>query len=151
MLKESLMGGRGRLRQGGGTGLWGRERPCRPARSQIGIASSVAQTRPHLSTSGRPFMLAKMRSTATTVPAGWPVRRDRRPRSSQCRGCLRLTAALLSGAGALYGQDRKDAPESETNPNLLTTETFPAASGDTLRVEVSVGGGFVARLSPESK
>ncbi len=45
----------------------------------------------------------------------------------------------------------KDAPESETNPNLLTTETFPAASGDTLRVEVSVGGGFVARLSPESK
>src|SRR5207244_5615996 len=43
----------------------------------------------------------------------------------------------------------KDAPESETNPNRLTTETFPAASGDTPRGQVSVDGGFVARFSPE--
>jgi hypothetical protein len=45
----------------------------------------------------------------------------------------------------------KDAPESQTDPNRLTTETFPAASGDTLRVQVSVGGGFVARFSATGK
>jgi alpha-glucosidase len=45
----------------------------------------------------------------------------------------------------------KDAPDSETNPNRLTTETFSAASSDKLRVQVAVDGGFVAQLSPAEK
>jgi alpha-glucosidase len=45
----------------------------------------------------------------------------------------------------------KDAPDSETNPNHLTTETFPAAASDTLRVQVASGGGFVARFSAQGK
>jgi alpha-glucosidase len=42
----------------------------------------------------------------------------------------------------------KDAPDSETNPNHLTTEKFAALSNDTLRVHVSPGGGFVAKFLP---
>jgi alpha-glucosidase len=45
----------------------------------------------------------------------------------------------------------KDAAESATNPNRLTTETFSAAPNDTLRVQVAEGGGFVTQLSPAGK
>jgi len=45
----------------------------------------------------------------------------------------------------------KDTPSSGTNPNRLTTEAFTAASNDTLRVELSVGGGFAAQFVPASK
>jgi alpha-glucosidase len=45
----------------------------------------------------------------------------------------------------------KDAPESETKPNRLTTESFPAVSNDTLRVRLAAGGGFAAEFSPQGK
>jgi alpha-glucosidase len=43
----------------------------------------------------------------------------------------------------------KDAPDAETDPNRLTTETFPASSSDILRIRVAVDGGFVVIFSPE--
>ena len=58
---------------------------------------------------------------------------------------LELPFAFL-GPGRYTGKVWKDAPDSETNPNHLTIETFPAASTDTLRVRVTAGGGFVAKL-----
>ena len=45
----------------------------------------------------------------------------------------------------------KDVPNSETNPNHLTTETFPVAAGDTLKLRVATDGGFVAQFSPGGK
>jgi alpha-glucosidase len=45
----------------------------------------------------------------------------------------------------------KDAPDALTDPNHLTTETFPAAPGDTLHIPVSVDGGFVAQFTPTRK
>lgn len=45
----------------------------------------------------------------------------------------------------------KDAPDSETHPNHLTTETLTAAASDTVRVQVTAGGGFVARFSAQGK
>lgn len=45
----------------------------------------------------------------------------------------------------------KDTPESETNPNRLTTETFSTGSNDTLRMYAAAGGGFVAQLSPAGR
>jgi alpha-glucosidase len=42
----------------------------------------------------------------------------------------------------------KDAPDSETNPNHVMTQTFTASSKDTLRIHMVAGGGLVARFSP---
>lgn len=43
----------------------------------------------------------------------------------------------------------KDAPETETDPNRLTTETFTASSSDVLKVRLSEDGGFVAQFTPK--
>jgi alpha-glucosidase len=63
---------------------------------------------------------------------------------------LELPLTFL-GPGRYTASGWKDAPESETDPNRLATETFPAASSDTLRVRVSEGGGFVARFAPADR
>jgi len=43
----------------------------------------------------------------------------------------------------------KDAPETETDPNRLTTESVSVSSSDTLRVRVAIDGGFVAQFTPQ--
>ena len=45
----------------------------------------------------------------------------------------------------------KDAPETEGDPNRLTTETFSASTSDTLRVRLSEDGGFAAQFTPQRK
>jgi alpha-glucosidase len=60
---------------------------------------------------------------------------------------LELPLAFL-GSSQYTASIWKDASDSETNPNHLTTQTFAASSKDTLWVQMSPGGGFVARFSP---
>ena len=45
----------------------------------------------------------------------------------------------------------KDAPETDTDPNRLTTDAFAAATSDTLRVHLSEDGGLVAVFTPQHK
>jgi alpha-glucosidase len=43
----------------------------------------------------------------------------------------------------------KDAPDAETNPNDLVTETTRLSSGGHLKIHLALDGGFVAQLIPE--
>lgn len=45
----------------------------------------------------------------------------------------------------------KDAPDAETNPNHLITETLAVSAHDTLRVPMALDGGFVVQLTPVSQ
>ena len=45
----------------------------------------------------------------------------------------------------------KDAPDADSQPNHLTTETLNLSPADPLRVHLSLDGGFVAQLTPESR
>lgn len=45
----------------------------------------------------------------------------------------------------------KDAPETETDPNRLTTASFSASTSDTLRVRLSEDGGFAVQFTPQRK
>jgi alpha-glucosidase len=89
---------------------------------------------------GEVLVTARRRGTTWYV-GGMAAKRPR---------ALDLPLSFL-GPGRYTANVWKDAPESETDPNRLATETFPAASGDTLRVRVAEGGGFVARLAPAGK
>jgi len=60
---------------------------------------------------------------------------------------LTLPLSFL-GSGRYAAQVWKDAPESETDPNRLTLDSFIASSKDTLRVRVAVDGGFAAQFTP---
>ena len=43
----------------------------------------------------------------------------------------------------------KDAPDAESHPNRLTTESLPVTSGDKLNLHLALDGGFVAQVTPE--
>jgi len=58
-----------------------------------------------------------------------------------------LPLAFL-GAGAHRVELWRDADDAKVNPNHLTTETLTLTPRDTLKIPVSVDGGFVARLTP---
>ena len=49
-------------------------------------------------------------------------------------------------AGTYTAKIWKDAPDSESNPNHLTTETITTSSQQTLKLRVAIDGGFVAQL-----
>lgn len=55
---------------------------------------------------------------------------------------------------SFLGNDRytariwKDAPESDSDPNRLVTESLPASSHDTLKLHLAADGGFVAQFNP---
>ena len=52
------------------------------------------------------------------------------------------------GAGHYTVRIWKDAPDAESEPNHLTTETLNLSSRDTLKLHVAFDGGFVAQLTP---
>jgi alpha-glucosidase len=60
---------------------------------------------------------------------------------------LALSLAFL-GRGQYTARIWKDAPDTESDPNHLTTETLSLSSADTLNVRVALDGGFVAQLAP---
>jgi alpha-glucosidase len=60
---------------------------------------------------------------------------------------LALPLAFL-GPGRYTARLWKDAPDTESDPNHLTTETRDVSSGDKLNVRLAVDGGFVAQLAP---
>jgi alpha-glucosidase len=45
----------------------------------------------------------------------------------------------------------QDAPDAEANPNHLTTRTLGVSSQDVLQLRLALDGGFVAKLSPDTK
>jgi alpha-glucosidase len=55
------------------------------------------------------------------------------------------------GAGHYAAKVWKDAPDAESDPNHLTTETLSLSSRDTLKLHVALDGGFVAHLVPGAK
>lgn len=60
---------------------------------------------------------------------------------------LALPLSFLK-AGAYQADLWRDAPDAETNPNHLVTETLKLSPSDILRIHVALDGGFVARLTP---
>jgi alpha-glucosidase len=106
----------------------------------------------------------------TTVPTWWDETRvlmgeigevlvtaRRRGRTWYVGGMAAKRARELELPLGFLGPERytakiwKDAPDAETHPNRLTTESFPATARDTLRVRVAVDGGFAAQFSPQGK
>jgi alpha-glucosidase len=63
---------------------------------------------------------------------------------------LELPLSFL-GAGRYTVKIWKDAPDAESDPNHLTTETLDLSSRDTLKLHVALDGGFVAQLVPAAK
>ena len=63
---------------------------------------------------------------------------------------LDLPLAFLS-SGQYLARIWKDAPDAESSPNHLTTDTVSVSSGDTLKLHIAVDGGFVAQLMPARK
>jgi alpha-glucosidase len=63
---------------------------------------------------------------------------------------LALPLSFL-GAGQYQVELWKDAPDAETDPNHLTTETLTLSSSDSLKIHLALDGGFVARLTPVAK
>jgi alpha-glucosidase len=51
-------------------------------------------------------------------------------------------------AGAYRADLWRDAPDAESKPNHLVSETLNLRASDTLRVHVAIDGGFVVRLAP---
>ena len=58
---------------------------------------------------------------------------------------LDLPLAFL-GSGQYLARVWKDAPDAESSPNHLTTDTVSVSSDDTLKLHIAVDGGFVVRL-----
>jgi alpha-glucosidase len=54
------------------------------------------------------------------------------------------------GSGSYKARVWKDAPDSDTNPNDLVSETVTARSTDSWKVHFARDGGFVAQLVPEN-
>jgi len=63
---------------------------------------------------------------------------------------LALPLAFVGG-GNYRAEVWKDAPDAETDPNHLSTETLNLVSNDTLKIHVALDGGFVARITPLGK
>ena len=57
-------------------------------------------------------------------------------------------ALSFLGKGTYTAKVWKDSPETEEDPNRLTTETFTSQSGAPFKVRLSVDGGFVAQFTP---
>jgi len=62
-----------------------------------------------------------------------------------------LVPLSFLGAGRFTARMWQDAPDSESNPNHLTTETLSVSSADTLQLHFALDGGFVAQLTPARK
>jgi alpha-glucosidase len=60
---------------------------------------------------------------------------------------LELPLSFL-GKGRYTARLWKDAPEAETEPNRLATETRSVSSRDSLKIHFALDGGFVAQLEP---
>jgi alpha-glucosidase len=60
---------------------------------------------------------------------------------------LALPLAFL-GPGRYTARIWRDAPDAESDPNHLTTETRNVSSADKLTVRLALDGGFVAQLAP---
>jgi alpha-glucosidase len=60
---------------------------------------------------------------------------------------LELPLTFL-GSGQYLARTWKDAPDTESSPNHLTTDRVRVSSGDTLKLHIAVDGGFVAQLKP---
>jgi alpha-glucosidase len=58
-----------------------------------------------------------------------------------------LPLAFL-GPGRYTARIWEDAPDAESDPNHLTTETRNVSSADTLTLRLALDGGFVAQLAP---
>jgi alpha-glucosidase len=52
------------------------------------------------------------------------------------------------GKGKYTARIWRDAPEADSDPNRLVTETVTLSPGDTLRLRLALDGGFVAELIP---
>jgi alpha-glucosidase len=63
---------------------------------------------------------------------------------------LALPLAFVGG-GNYRAEVWKDAPDAETDPNHLATETLNLVSNDTLKIHVALDGGFAARIAPLGK
>jgi len=63
---------------------------------------------------------------------------------------LSLPLAFL-GAGPYTAKIWQDAPDAESNPNHLSTESMTLSSADSLNVHLALDGGFVAELKPQGK
>ena len=61
---------------------------------------------------------------------------------------LALPLAFL-GPGRYTARIWKDAADSESEPNHLTTETLNLSLADTLNLRLTPDGGFVAQLAPK--
>jgi alpha-glucosidase len=60
---------------------------------------------------------------------------------------LALPLSFL-GAGHYTAKIWKDAPDSDSEPNRLTSESLNLSPADTLKLHLTLDGGFVAQLSP---
>jgi alpha-glucosidase len=60
---------------------------------------------------------------------------------------LKLPLPFL-GKGKFTAKVWRDAPNAETDPNQLTTETMSFTSADTLKIHFALDGGFVAQITP---
>jgi alpha-glucosidase len=60
---------------------------------------------------------------------------------------LNLPLSFL-GSGQYRAQVWKDAPDSDTEPNHLATESLILAAQDSLHVRLNLDGGFVAQFNP---
>ena len=67
--------------------------------------------------------------------------------SANERRDLALPLAFL-GPGRFTARIWKDAPDAESDPNRLTTDTRNVSSTDKLIVRLALDGGFVAQLAP---
>ena len=63
---------------------------------------------------------------------------------------LALPLSFL-GPGQFQADLWKDAPDAETNPNHLSRQTLHLAPTNTLKLQVALDGGFVARFTPEPR
>lgn len=55
------------------------------------------------------------------------------------------------GQGRYTAQVWKDAPDAETQPNHLQTESVSVVRSDTLKIHIATDGGFAAQISPATK
>jgi len=55
------------------------------------------------------------------------------------------------GSGRYTATIWKDAPDTETEPNHLATETILVTAGDALKVHLALDGGFVGQIAPAWK
>jgi alpha-glucosidase len=55
------------------------------------------------------------------------------------------------GAGRYNATVWKDAPDAETEPNHLVTQTLSVSASEALKVRLALDGGFVAQIAPATK